>query len=85
MAQICDQWVLFQNGMDTLPEHSVAFAMDDPDFAKAFFMSRLEVIIQEFVDLARLEGVQIESVLDGQDHRLPWVIVQHWSILQPIG
>ena len=58
------QRMFLQNGVDSLPEDALPFAVDDPDFAKALCVGRFEIVIEQFFHLPRLERMQIEGVLD---------------------
>ena len=59
--------------MDDLALHADTSAVDDPDFSKAALNRLIEVFLHNNVDLAWLEGVQVDEVFDWNVVHRQWV------------
>lgn len=58
--------VLPQHRLDDLPLDADSPAVDDPDLSKSFSNGLIEVFLDDGLDLAGLERVEVDRVLDGE-------------------
>jgi hypothetical protein len=55
-----------EEGVDGAAEVADAFAVDDADLEEALVLTGGEVFEEEVLDLARVEGVEVEHAVNGQ-------------------
>ena len=65
--------MLLQHRVDDLALHAGAAAVDDPDLPKTPLNRLIKILLDNNVDLAWLEGVQVDGVLDWNVVHRRWV------------
>lgn len=60
-----------EDAMDDSPEHALPLTVDDAHLLDPALRALLDVIGDQFLDVGRGEGVQVEHSIDGQPRLVP--------------